>query len=328
MSESNYLTIAGKYRVGLKIGNGSFGDIFLGTNAATSEEVAIKLETLRAKHPQLLYESKIYRILQGGAGIPGIHWYGVEGEYNIMVLELLGPSLEDLKQICSRRFSLKTTLLLADQMISRIEYLHSKNYLHRDVKPDNFLIGLGKKADTVFLIDFGLAKKYRDSKTQNHIPYRDGKNLTGNARYTSVNTHLGIEQSRRDDIEGLAYVLIYFLRGNLPWQGIAAATKKEKYERIAQGKMETSAEDLCAGFPNEFAMILNYAKALGFEDRPDYEYLKTIFRDLMDRERIENDSVFDWSCMQLEHSPKKKSKSKPDEDGRSEEDKKNGENPI
>lgn len=210
------IRIAGKYRLGGKIGNGSFGEIYLGINIQTNEEVAVKLERIDSRHPQLLYESKLYRLLQGGVGVPNIHWYGVEGEYNIMVLDLLGPSLEDLFTMCNRRLSLKTVLMLADQMISRVEFFHAKNFLHRDIKPDNFLIGLSKKANQIYIIDFGLAKKYRDPKTQQHIPYREGKSLTGTARYASVNTHLGIEQSRRDDIEGLGFVFMYFLRGNLP----------------------------------------------------------------------------------------------------------------
>ena len=186
------LVVGGKYRLHKRIGSGSFGVIYLGNNIITGEEVGIKLEEVRCRHPQLFYESKIYRYLQGGAGISNIYWYGVEGEFNVMVIDLLGPSLEDLLNLCNRRFNLKTVLMLADQMITRVEYIHAKNFLHRDIKPDNFLIGLNRKMTCVYIIDFGLTKKYRDPKTQQHIPYREGKSLTGTARYTSINTHLGI----------------------------------------------------------------------------------------------------------------------------------------
>jgi len=287
--------VGGKYRLGRKIGNGAFGEIYLGTNTQTNEEVAIKLENVRSRHPQLLYESRLYRILQGGLGIPNIHWYGVEGDFNIMVIDLLGPSLEDLFSYCKRKFTMKTVLMIADQLISRIEFIHAKNFLHRDVKPDNFLVGVGKKANQVFAIDFGLAKKYRDMRTQQHIPYREGKNLTGTARYASVNTHLGIEQSRRDDLEGLAYVIIYFLKGSLPWQGLRAHTKKEKYERIMESKMSNSVESLCRGLPPEFANFLNYSRSLRFEDRPDYAYLKRTFKDLFFKENFQYDFIFDWT---------------------------------
>ncbi|KAI3806818.1 hypothetical protein L1987_22733 [Smallanthus sonchifolius] len=217
-------------------------------------------ENIKTKHPQLLYESKLYKILQGGTGIPNVRWYGVEGDYNVLVLDLLGPSLEDLFNFCSRKLSLKTVLMLADQMINR-----------------------------VYAIDFGLAKKYRDSSTYQHIPYRENKSLTGTARYASLNTHLGIEQSRRDDLESLGYVLMYFLRGSLPWQGLKAGNKKQKYEKISEKKLMTSIEALCRGYPTEFASYFHYCRSLRFDDKPSYDYLKSIFRDLFIREGFQFD---------------------------------------
>jgi serine/threonine protein kinase len=293
------LRVGGRYRLGRKIGNGSFGEIYLGVNIQTNEEVAIKLENVRSPHPQLLYESKLYRILQGGVGIPNIHWYGVEGEYNVMVLDLLGPSLEDLFSFCNRRFSLKTVLMVAEQMLSRVEYCHAKNFIHRDIKPDNFLIGLGKRANMIHIIDFGLSKKYRDPKSQQHIPYREGKSLTGTARYTSINTHMGIEQSRRDDIEGLGHVFMYFLKGELPWQGLQAHNKKEKYDKIMDRKVNTPIEVLCRGFAQEFATYMSYARSLRFEDRPDYAYLKKLFKDLFFQESFQWDFIFDWTILNM-----------------------------
>lgn len=294
------LRVGNKYRLGRKIGSGSFGDIYIGTDITNGEEVAIKLESVQTKHPQLQYESKLYRVLQGGEGIPVLKWFGVEGDYNVMVMELLGPSLEDLFNFCSRKFSLKTVLLLADQLISRIEYVHSKNFLHRDIKPDNFMMGLGKRGNQVYIIDFGLAKRYRDSKTHAHIPYRENKNLTGTARYASVNTHLGIEQSRRDDLESLGYVLMYFNRGSLPWQGLKAATKKQKYDRISEKKMSTPIEVLCKGFSAEFVTYLNFCRSLRFEDKPDYAYLRQLFRSLFHREGFAYDYTFDWTMQMQE----------------------------
>ncbi|CAK9177135.1 unnamed protein product [Ilex paraguariensis] len=294
--------IGNKFRLGRKIGSGSFGEIYLGTNIQTNEDVAIKLENVKTKHPQLMYESKLYRILQGGTGIPNVRWFGVEGDYNVLVMDLLGPSLEDLFNFCSRKLSLKTVLMLADQMINRVEFVHSKSFLHRDIKPDNFLMGLGRRANQVYIIDFGLAKKYRDSSTHQHIPYRENKNLTGTARYASMNTHLGIEQSRRDDLESLGYVLMYFLRGSLPWQGLKAGTKKQKYEKISERKVSTSIEALCRGYPSEVASYFHYCRSLRFEDKPDYAYLKRIFRDLFIREGFQFDYVFDWTILKYQQS--------------------------
>ncbi|KAJ0483266.1 putative protein kinase CK1-CK1 family [Helianthus annuus] len=236
-------------------------------------------------------------LLQGGTGVPHLKWIGVEGEYNAMVIDLLGPSLEDLFNYCNCKFTLKTVLMLADQMINRVEYMHSRGFLHRDIKPDNFLMGLGRKANQVYIIDYGLAKKYRDAQTHKHIPYRENKNLTGTARYASVNTHLGVEQSRRDDLESLGYVLMYFLRGSLPWQGLKAGTKKQKYDKISEKKMLTPIEVLCKSYPTEFTSYFHYCRSLRFDDKPDYSYLKRLFRDLFIREGYQFDYVFDWTVL-------------------------------
>jgi serine/threonine protein kinase len=297
------IIVGHKFRLGRKIGSGSFGEIYEGLNIETGSTYAIKLEPIQAKHPQLLYESRLYKLLnQKGRveGIPALRWYGMEGDYNVMVVDLLGPSLEDLFNFCGRKFSLKTVLMLAEQMITRVEFLHNNDIIHRDIKPDNFLMGVGKRSHICYCIDLGLAKKYRDSRTQQHIPYRENKHLTGTARYASVNAHLGIEQSRRDDLESLGYVLMYFMRGSLPWQGLKAATTKQKYEKIAEKKRTTSVEALCKGYPKEFATYLNYTKRLRFTDTPDYAYLRSLFRELFNRESYTLDFVFDWNLKKIQ----------------------------
>eukprot|EP01119_Soliformovum_irregulare_P022731 TRINITY_DN782_c0_g1_i1.p1 TRINITY_DN782_c0_g1~~TRINITY_DN782_c0_g1_i1.p1 ORF type:complete len:442 (-),score=104.40 TRINITY_DN782_c0_g1_i1:135-1460(-) len=291
------LRVANKYRLGRKVGAGSFGDIYLGTNVTNNEDVAIKLEPSRVRHPQLLYEAKLYKILAGGIGIPYVRWYGVEGDYNVMVMDLLGPSLEDLFNYCGRKFSLKTVLMLADQLLRRVEYIHTKCFIHRDIKPDNFLMGSAKKGNQVFVIDFGLAKRYQDPKSQSHIPYKEFKSLTGTARYASINAHLGIEQSRRDDLEALGYVFIYLLKGCLPWQGLKAPTKNQKYDRIAEKKLGTSIDVLTVGYPKEFATYLQICRGYLFEEKPDYTMLRKLFRDLFLREGYKYDAMFDWTVM-------------------------------
>ncbi len=292
-----------------KLGSGAFGDIYLGKNIKQNEEVAIKLEPIKTKHPQLFYESKLYMALQGGIGIPKIHWCGSQGNYNILIMDLLGPSLEDLFNYCKRKFTLLTSLMIIDQMISRIEFIHSRNFIHRDVKPDNFLIGRGNKKFQIYAIDFGLAKKFRDSKSGMHIPYKDGKNLTGTARYASVNTHLGIEQSRRDDIEALAYIFIYFMKGNLPWQGLKAKNMKEKYEKIKEKKISTSLDDLCKNLPEEIKVFLSYSRELKFDQRPDYAYLKNLIRQVSSNNKLTfSNKKFDWVVKQSSEKEKEEVK--------------------
>lgn len=263
--------------------------------------MAIKLERKPRANPLLQRESRICRYLQLSAaasqviGIPAVHGYRTFRDYNAMAIELLGPSLQKLFISCRHKFSLKTVLMLADQMLQRIEFIHSRSFLHRDVKPDNILMGIESKANIVYIIDFGLAKLYRNHKTHLHIGYRENKGLTGTARFASINTHNGIEQSRRDDLESLGYVLMYFLRGSLPWQGLHAPGKYAKYQKIAERKRSTSIEELCTDHPPEFATYLRYCRDLRFDERPDYAHLRTLFRDLYVREGYEDDSVYDWT---------------------------------
>lgn len=306
--------VGGKFKLGRKIGSGSFGEIYIASNMDNSDVVAIKMESKKTKHPQLLYEAKLYSILQGESGVPSMKWCGTDGDNNVLVIDLLGRSLEDFFVYCGRKFSLKTVLMLADQMLTRIEYMHSKGFLHRDIKPDNFLMGLGRKSSQVYIIDFGLAKRYREPNTNKHIPYRENKSLTGTARYASCNTHMGIEQSRRDDLESLGYVLMYFLRGSLPWQGLKAATKKEKYDNIREKKLSTPIEMLCKSYPAEFASYFHYCRSLAFDQQPDYGFLKRLFRDLFKREGYDSDYTFDWTILkyqQAQQQTKKQIQSSP-----------------
>lgn len=344
-SNSNYpvgLLVGSKYRLMNKIGNGAFGEVFLAQNTDQSQDFyAVKLETIPTPQSgqnnggkqQLIFEAKVLSYLfnappnpnstnnnsntqqnQPAVGIPRVIWYGTEGSFNIMVMELLGQSLESLFKKCNRKFSLKTVLMLADQMLQRIEFTHRRNFVHRDIKPDNFLMGRKgsnmlqllngtsyqssstsshlNSENTVYLIDFGLSKMYYSEK--GHIPLRKDKHLTGTARYASLNNHKGYEQSRRDDLESLGYVLLYFLKGALPWQGLTGNTKEDHYNNIYHKKKNIKIVSLCKGFPVEFATYLNYARSLKFYQEPDYLYLRNLFLNLFIREKFSLDYEWDW----------------------------------
>ena len=292
--EDIYL-IGTKYITEKQIGSGTFGVVFVGRNKDTGEKVAIKIESESAKHPQLEFEAKVINRLNNSKvyGVPRIKWFGKQDKYNIMVSSLLGPSLDEFFIACGKKFTLKTVLMLGVQLLYRIEHIHNAGILHRDIKPNNFLMGIGSTGGTVFAIDFGLSKKYITTNGE-HIKYNDKKKLLGTARYMSVNCHIGVEQSRRDDMESLGYMFIYFLKGILPWQGLTGPPA-EKYGKICKKKTNISHQTLCVGLPKEFINYFDHVKSLNFSAAPDYKLLRLIFKRLMKKEGFVDDGIFDWS---------------------------------
>ena len=295
-NSSNNSVVGLHYKIGKKVGEGSFGVIFEGTNIINGVPVAIKFEPRKTEAPQLRDEYRTYKHLQGAAGIPNAYYFGQEGLHNILVIDLLGPSLEDLFDWCGRRFSIKTVAQIAMQMLTLIEDVHRHDLIYRDIKPDNFLIGRQGLPDenNVHLIDFGMAKQYRDPRTKQHIPYREKKSLSGTARYMSINTHLGREQLRRDDLEALGHVFFYFLKGQLPWQGLKAPTNKQKYEKIGDKKRTTPAITLCDGLPRQFAEYLDSVRSLPFDAEPAYEEYRMLFLSVLDDLGQHADDDYDW----------------------------------
>jgi len=286
------------YRLDHKIGSGSYGVIYLGTDIISGKSVAIKMELRTAKNPHLESEYKIYQTLAGGVGISQVYWFGRACNWNAMVLDVLGPSLRDLLKFCGGKFTLKTVLLLADQLLERIEYIHSKNFIHRDIKPANFVMGLDMpELDQVYVIDFGLAKRYRDLNTHQHISSVAKRSRTGTARYMSINAHCGCEQSRRDDLESLGYMLVYFLLGRLPWQGMKASSRNEFHQMIMEKKMTTPVEILCRSLPAVFATYIDYCRALVFDEKPVYKFLRRLFRKVFFLNGFSQDNIFDWALL-------------------------------
>ncbi|KUI60213.1 Casein kinase I isoform delta [Cytospora mali] len=241
-------------------------------------------------------------MLSGSVGIPEVRWLGIDGDFFVMIYTLLGPSLEDLFVYCREKFSLKTVLLLADQLICRMRRIHSKSLIHRDIKPGNFVMGSGRQGNVVYVIDFGLATEFNGNEAQQQEEGEEeeedggrGGPLGGTSLYASLRNHSGRKQSWSDDMESLGYMLVYFARGSLPWQRLTAATDDELDEKIGRMKEKMSGKELCKGLPGEFARYIDYIRSLRFGVKPDYTRLRRNFHRLFVRMGFNYDQVFDWT---------------------------------
>jgi len=281
----------GKYLCFEKLGQGSFGSIYKAEY--NGNYYALKFEKKENNIGLLENEAIIMNYLKG-PNIPYVNSFGSNSNYNILVMQLLGKSLGNIFEE-KKVFSVKTVSMLGYQFVSLLEYIHNRHIIHRDIKPDNFVMGLNDLSQYVYIIDFGLAKKFRSSRTLEQFPFVNRRKITGTARYASINALRGYEQSRRDDLEAIGYVLVYFLKGKLPWMGIEAKTKEQKYKKILQKKIEISTKDLCEYLPEEMKIILDYVKNLEYTENPDYEMLRGYFYSMIRKDHSKFDYVYDWT---------------------------------
>lgn len=292
--------INGHYLIDKCVGKGSFGEVYIGYDQQNKHLVAIKVSESSKAHI-LKHEYQIYLDLMKSPKpplIPQVYWYGdmVDqiGTSSVMVMKYLGSSLEYLlNTYCAGKFSLKTTLIVSLQIFDLLMRLHSCGYVHRDIKPDNFLVGLGPERSKIFLIDFGLAKRFKTGE-RIHIKPCENKKLTGTARYASINSHSRLELSRRDDLESLGYLMVYFLKGKLPWQGIPANSKEEKYQKIGDMKSTYKLNILCEGVPTEIYNFLAHVRSLEFKQKPNYHYLRSLLINTFNRMDYDYDCHYDW----------------------------------
>ena len=298
-----------KYQIIKEIGSGSFGNVFKAKELGEDNSyVAVKVERVEktdSNKSRLESEYNIYNAIQG-EGIPEVkHFSNNTNGLKILIMNFLGPSFEDLFNFCSRKFSLKTISMIAIQIISRLEHIHKIGIVHRDIKPENFLIGIGKDKSKMYIVDFGLSKPYIHNGK--HIEFRNNKNFTGTYRYSSIRNHRGIEQSRRDDLESVGYMLVYFYKGILPWQGLRLSDKAERNRTIYRKKRTTDIGTITSGMPSQFHDYIQYCRLLRFSQNPDYDYLRGLFESIIESGGEKNDCIFDWNIVAQQ---KKKSQKK------------------
>ncbi|CAG9323507.1 unnamed protein product [Blepharisma stoltei] len=277
--------IGNRFQVISKAGEGQFGRVFLCTDLKTQNKCAVKIPSVSNKNsfPQLLNEGKILKAIQGGIGIPKFIKFSNNEDELFLAMQHLGSNLEEKFIKCNRKFSLATVLTIGEQLLDRLEYIHRKGYIHRDLKPRQLLLGNGSDSSTLYVIDYGLSKQYIQKSMNLHIPYTEGRPFEGTAYFASLNTHMGIQQSRRDDLEAYIYMLAYFLNGTLPWIA-AEKTSKITERQIKLMKSRLSSTGLFLDKPEEFNNIFKYVRNLEFDAEPDYDYIRTLLNSI----RIKN----------------------------------------
>lgn len=291
----------GKFQLQMLIGSGGFGSVYMGIETATNTPVAVKMERTSASTRAasfLFHEARVMQEIQKietkdkRPAIAMLKYFGQEGKHRLLIMQLMGPSLEDLMER-RRRFSLKTTLMLGIQMVSRVEFMHSCGFLHRDLKPDNFVLGLGADKRRLYIIDFGLSTRYINSEGQIR-PEMSDKPFIGTARYASARTHLGFSQGRRDDLEQLVYVLVYLYRGRLPWSGLQVQHRAEKENKIGTLKRTLELTEICQGCPHFFVLLLNYVRKIRFDETPQYDMITGLLVKGLEDINEKCDNIFDW----------------------------------
>ncbi|ESL08818.1 protein kinase [Trypanosoma rangeli SC58] len=308
MSSGIITLFQGKFRLDRLLGKGGFGEVYAGVQVSTGEPIAAKLEWNRGCR-FLFHEARVMQDIQNSTpnrallGIPELKYFGQEGDFRILIMSLLGPSLEDLHAKLGR-FSLKTTVMLADEMLSRLEFIHSVGYVHRDLKPDNYLLGVGRNARHLYLIDLGLSVRYRSSNGK-HREMATGKSFVGTSRYASLRTHMGFSQSRRDDMEQLSYILIYLYRGQLPWSGLRIKDRDAREKAIGEIKQKLTTAQICSRCPAQFEGLLAYSRKLEFTESPQYEMCRILITSVLDTigPNVKHDFLYDWVAVKGVDTP-------------------------
>ena len=295
-------TIFQRYKIINKLGQGSFGSIYVAESKNSHKLYAIKLEDMK-EDQFILEEESILLSKINIPRVPKLKAFGYCGSYIILVMELLGKSLDKLfNQLPSKKMSIRCVCNIAYQLILIFECIHNCNIIHRDIKPANIAIGREERSKFIYLLDFGLSKQYISSKTKKHFPFVQNNKFVGNARYSSINALNGGTQSRRDDLESIGYVILFLLLGRLPWQGHISHSKEDKYYKIKQIKKQTTPEQLCQGLPKQFEEYVKYTRNLEYEEAPNYDYLKELFLSVLKNYNWEFDYYYDWDQSRLTHS--------------------------